>query len=134
VYIGRPSPSVTPIARTDRNASQCSSSEIALTPGASGKGSASAIICVIQASSVIGLLLSLTPLLNDALHEERTSINEVVEGIAAVDWTWSNRDFQKNIGRMTPEGAWRFNTGTATLSYLIGYLRPRCNIRLVVAA
>jgi hypothetical protein len=79
-------------------------------------------------------LYALALIANDALYEGRTTVNEAVEGIASVDWTWSNRDFQKNIGRMTPKNEWKLNTGAGSIAYLVGYLRPRCNIRLAVAA
>jgi DNA-sulfur modification-associated len=79
-------------------------------------------------------LYALAVIANDAIYEGRTSLKEAVEGLAAIDWTWSNQDFRKNIGRVSAKGEWRLNTGAGSIAYLVSYCRPRCKIHLSVAA
>jgi len=79
-------------------------------------------------------LYALAIIANDVLYEGRTTLQEAAEGIAAIDWTWNNHDFRKNIGKMTPKGEWKLNTGAGSIAYLVGYCRPRCQIHLSVAA
>jgi len=79
-------------------------------------------------------LYALAIIVNDVLYEGRTTLQEAVDGISAIDWTWNNQDFRKNIGRMTPKNEWKLNTGAGSIAYLVGYCRPRCQIHLSVAA
>jgi hypothetical protein len=79
-------------------------------------------------------LYAMAVIVNDALYEGRTTLQEAVEGLAAIDWSWNNRDFCKAIGRRTEKGEWKLNTGDGTIRYLIDYCRPRCQIHVKAAA
>jgi hypothetical protein len=80
-------------------------------------------------------LYALAIIVNDAIYEGRTTLEEAVQGIASIDWTWHNGDFCKAIGRMDPKkGEWKLNTGSDSIRYLVDYCRPRCRIHVKAAA
>lgn len=74
---------------------------------------------------------ALAILLHD-IDEGRTSQAQAVPALAAIDWTWSNPEFQTNIGRNVGNG-WRMNTGSATLTWLVRHCRAKSGVVLPAA-
>lgn len=72
-------------------------------------------------------------IVND-VTERRTSLQNAVAGLAAIDWTWSNPQFRLGIGRKVDDTAWKLNTGAATFDWLVKYCRTACNVIVSEAA
>ena len=70
---------------------------------------------------------ALAVLLHD-IGEGLTSQAQAVPALAAIDWTWSNPEFQANIGRNVGGAGWRMNTGTATLWWLVRHCRAKSGV------
>jgi hypothetical protein len=68
------------------------------------------------------------------ISEKRTTIEDVIKGLASINWTWSNKLFRQHIGRNTGDGIYKLNTGVATLDWLIACCRRACNVLLTQAA
>jgi hypothetical protein len=78
-------------------------------------------------------MYAIAVIFND-ISEKRTNIEDVIKGLASINWTWSNKLFRQHIGHDTGDGVYKLNTGMATLDWLIACCRRACNVMLTTVA